>query len=48
MRLDEDDRVAGVDVVPTEGRDGGLEADDASDGGSEAVDGHDDAEPDDE
>ena len=45
MRLDEDDRVAGVDA--TEGRDGGLEADDAGDGGSEAVDGHDDAEPED-
>jgi hypothetical protein len=48
MRLDEDDRVAGVDVVTNQGRDDGLEAGDASDGGSEAVDGHDAAEPDDE
>ncbi|CCQ36557.1 DNA gyrase subunit A [Natronomonas moolapensis 8.8.11] len=37
MRLDDDDRVAGVDVVPDEGRDDGLEADDETEavGGSD-------------
>ena len=44
MRLDDDDRVAGVDVVPDEGRDDGLEADDETEavGGSDDETGSDD------